>query len=139
MQIRALKTFNGRLGLVRAGVVITVDDRYGNQLIANGLAAKHNPDANAPQSATQPGPDANTDLGGPKSTKGEGDEGNGEDDDGAGSSDEADGEDGKSEATGSQPDPESGEADSSKAGRRGGGRARPLSSQQVARRSRKKT
>lgn len=41
MQIRALKTFAGHLGLIRAGTVITVDSTYGSRLIANGLAAVH--------------------------------------------------------------------------------------------------
>jgi hypothetical protein len=41
MQIRALKTFMGRNGLIRTGLVVTVDDRYANQLITKGLVARH--------------------------------------------------------------------------------------------------
>lgn len=40
MQIRALRTFGGKQGLIRAGIVVTVDDRYGARLIAQRLAAK---------------------------------------------------------------------------------------------------
>lgn len=38
MQIRALRTFGGQYGVIRTGIVLTVDDRYGGRLIANGLA-----------------------------------------------------------------------------------------------------
>lgn len=145
MQVRALKTFNGRLGLIRAGVVITVDDRYGKQLIANKLAEVHVPRTNGSDSAFQPGPESNTDLGGPQSTK-DGDEGNAEDDDQDGSSgDEVDqdeettDEETTDEETESQRDQESGSTGDSSVGRRGGGRGRQSSSPRAGRRSRKKT
>lgn len=128
MQVKALKTFNGRLGLIRAGTVITVDDRYGKQLINNKLAEKHAP---APLE-----PESNTDLGGPPSTK-DGDLGN---DDGEGDEDEDHSEDSPpGDETKSQLEQGSGSTESSSAGRRAGGRAKPLSSQQVGRRSRKRT
>jgi hypothetical protein len=33
MQYRALKTFRGRYGLIRAGMVVTLDDRYAAELL----------------------------------------------------------------------------------------------------------
>lgn len=50
-QIRALKTFQGRHGLVRAGSIITVQDSYAAQLIRNGLAAM----TQAPENKALPG------------------------------------------------------------------------------------
>src|SRR5690606_17448471 len=118
-----LKTFNGRLGLIRAGVVITVDDRYGKQLIANRLAEVHVPRTNGPDNASQPGPESNTDLGGPQSMK-DGDEGNAEDDDQDGSSEDKVDQDEETtnEAIESRRDQESGSTEDSSVGRRGGGR-----------------
>lgn len=43
MQIRAIKTFNGRMGLIRDGMIVTVEDKYGNQLVRSGLAVVHTP------------------------------------------------------------------------------------------------
>jgi len=37
MQVKALKTFAGRQGLIRHGMVITVPNPYGNELIRSGL------------------------------------------------------------------------------------------------------
>lgn len=145
MQVTALKTFAGKMGLVRTGMTITVDERYGKQLIKSKLAVLAGAQTSNPN---DPGlhPDRNTNLDGPESTKDdeddEDDEGNefeGDDPEDE-SSDEPDAE--SSETTdeqGSSQEPDSGSGRSSSAGRRGGGRARPLSSQQVARRSRKKT
>ena len=62
MQIRALRTFNSKYGLIRTGIVTTVDDRYGNQLIRSGLAAMVKPDE-------QREPDANAALPGAPQTK----------------------------------------------------------------------
>ncbi len=125
MQIRASKTFNGRLGLIRTGTVVTVPDNYARDLISKGLATRHVPGVNEPQQ--------NTDLGGAPSTK-DGDLGNedGDDDDHSEDSPSPD------EASSKQSE-ESGSAESSSAARKGGGRTRPLSSQQVGRRSRKRT
>lgn len=127
MQVKALKTFNGRLGLIRAGVVITVDDRYGKQLIANKLAEIHVPRTNGPDSASQLGPESNTDLGGPQSTKG-GDEGNAEDDDQDGSSEDE-----------SKRSPDDGLVAVSSEVPRAGGRGQRSLSPRAGRRSRKKT
>jgi hypothetical protein len=141
MQVKALKTFNGRLGLIRAGVVITVDDRYGKQLIANKLVEVHVPRTNGPDSAFQPGPESNTDLGGPQSTK-DGDEGNAEDDDQDGSSDEDEvdqDEETTDEGTESKRSPDDGLAAASSEVLRAGGRGQRSSSRQAGRRSRKKT
>jgi|SRR5690606_4711292 len=124
MQVEALKTFNGRLGLVRTGMIITVDDRYGSQLIKNRLARVHVP---MPLE-----PDRNADLGGPDRTKEGGGEGNGS---GAGSEDDNP----SPEETSSQQDPESGETDASSEVPRAGGRGQRSSSRQAGRRSRKKT
>lgn len=143
MQVRAIKTFNSNLGvsgapkqLVREGLVITVSDRYGQQIIASRLAVKHVPRENKPE--------RDTDLGGPDKTKKaapEGDLGNGEDDENAGSSDEPNGEEetDETEETESSQDQESGEDESSSEDRRTAGRTRRSSSQRPARRSRKKT
>lgn len=121
MQVEALKTFNGRLGLVRAGMIITVDDRYGSQLIKNRLARVH-----VPRSLE---PDRNADLGGPDRTKEGGGEGNGF---GAGPEDDNP----PPEEASSQQDPESGSTEDSSAGRRGGGWGRRSSSPRAGRRSR---
>lgn len=142
MQVRALKTFNGRLGLIRAGVVITVDDRYGKQLVNNRLAVVHEPQRLEPDNAGDPGPDLNADLGGPQSSKGEGDEGNAADDDSAGSSDEADGDHDETEAetpTRSRRSRASGSTDDSSEDRPAGGRGVRSSSLRQGRPSRKKT
>jgi hypothetical protein len=142
MQVTALKTFAGKMGLVRTGMTITVDERYGKQLIKSKLAVLAGAQTNNPDDPTLQ-PERNTDLGGPESTKDdEDDEGNEEegDDPEDESSDEPDEE--SSETTdeqGSSQERGSGSGRSSSADRRGGGRARPLSSQQVGRRSRKKT
>lgn len=114
MQVRALKTFDGRLGLVRTGAVITVDKQYGNQLIRSGLAALFIP--------SNLEPDSNVALDGPNSTKNEGDEGNE-------SSDEA----------GLSHDRDDGSMEDSSAGPRAGGRAKLSSAQLQGRRSRKRT
>lgn len=68
MQIRALKTFNSKAhGLVRGGVVITVDDAYASKLIRSNLAESH-----APENADQPGPAQNKALSGPDKRSGKG-------------------------------------------------------------------
>lgn len=114
MQVRALKTFNGRIGLVRTGEVITVDDRYGKQLVSNKLAAPHKPGDKAPES--------NKDLGDAPSNKDANDEG-----------------DGGGNGTESSQDEDDGEKDDSKGEQQAGGKGRAVSSRQVGRRSRKKT
>jgi hypothetical protein len=38
MQVRALRSFRGRLGMVRAGLVLTVEDTYGRALVRQRLA-----------------------------------------------------------------------------------------------------
>lgn len=121
MQILAVKTFNNnkKLGLVRAGMVITVDERYGLQLIRRKLAKPFNP-------AVPVAPPQNASLPGPDKVKEEGDEGNGAGDD-------------DSDETLSQQSPESGSTESSSVVRRGGGRRAQSSSQRPARASRKKT
>jgi hypothetical protein len=40
MRVRALKTHFGRHGLIRAGIVFTVDDRYGGDLLRSGLVER---------------------------------------------------------------------------------------------------
>lgn len=150
MQVRALKTWNDNrkpngLGLIRAGVVITVDERYGRQIISSGLAVKHTPPG--PAIATTPGPDMNTALPGPDSTKnamGAGDDGedpnmgNEEEEDEVEEEEEVEEEVEEEEVeTRSRRKPASGSKVSSSAGQQVGGRKRPLSSQQVGRRSRK--
>lgn len=117
MQVRALKTFSGRQGLVRAGQVVTVDERYAKQLLAGKLVEPHRPDYPLK-------PESDKNLGDAPEKK-DGDEGN-----------ESRGE--SNDSTSSQGQESSATEDSS-AAQPAGGRRRPLSSQQVGRRSRKKT
>ena len=121
MQIRALKTFNSKQhGLVREGMVITVDDRYGNKLIA-GMR---------PLAAVMPlEPERNASLPGPDKVKDS--EGNEERDDAtAGSSRRRGGR-----RTSSEPAPASGETDNSSEAQPEGGQGRRSSSRRQGRRS----
>lgn len=136
MQVRAIRTFSSNLGfsgepkqLVRTGLVITVSDHYGRQLIAGKLAVLHNPEARplAPQ--------RNTDLGGAPRTKdgeGEGDEGNESCDD------EAEGSETERQETESSQDQGDSSQDSSSEDHPTAGRARRSSSQRPGRRSRRR-
>lgn len=120
MQVRALRTFNSKnFGLIRDGMIVTVDDRYGNQIIKSGLAERHVPDAGDP---LQPQNDKS--LPGPDKTKDD-DAGNGERDDDTNDSS-------RTNETSSEHAPESGETESSSAGRRGGGRKKRSSSRRQA-------
>jgi hypothetical protein len=40
MRVRALKTHMGRHGLIRAGIVFTIDDRYGEALCKSGIVER---------------------------------------------------------------------------------------------------
>lgn len=123
MRVIATKTFAGKMGLIRGGSIITVDDRYAQQLISNKLALRHEgPD---PDMKALGGAPENKDLGGAPSNKGEGDVGGNERSD-------------DRESTSSQ-DQEPGKAGDSSAGQPAAGRMPPVSSRQVGRRSRKKT
>lgn len=141
MQIRALKTFSSNLGLagepkqlVRTGLIITVPDHYGKQLIAGKLAALHNPEAQPLE------PQRNTDLGGaPRAKDGEG-EGEGEGDEGNGScDDEAEVSETEQQETESSQDQDDSSEDSSSEAPPAAGRSRRSSSQRPGRRSRKRT
>lgn len=108
MQLRALKTFNSKqIGLVRDGMIITVNDRYGAQLVKSKLAELT--------------PDSNKSLPGPDRRKV--DAGNEQRDDAtAGSSQRSGGE------TKSEPEQESGETENSSEDPPAGGRKRRSSS-----------
>lgn len=64
MQVKALKSFSGKLGFIRAGRgPFTLPDQYANDLIRNGLVEpwQHQPGRNAaiaeaPRTATGKGP-----------------------------------------------------------------------------------
>jgi hypothetical protein len=120
MQVKALKTFSGRMGLIRTGEVITVEDRYGNQLIRNKLVEPHTPVLSKPESNKNLGdaPERKDDEGNPEDNQGN-DEGS------AASSQSQNADDGK-------------EANSSDE-QQGGGKGKPVSSPRRARRSRKTT
>lgn len=133
MQVKALKTFNSRdYGLVRTGTILTVSDRYGNQIIKSRLAEKHKPKANEPDNGENLGPDDNRDLGHAPQRKV--DEGNGE------GSDDGDSDDPESEdETSSERFQDSGSTASSEAVPPTAGRDRRSLSPPPARRSQKKT
>lgn len=49
MRIRAQKTFMSKHGLIRTGIVTTVDDRYAQALVRSGLAVEVKAEENLPQ------------------------------------------------------------------------------------------
>ena len=115
MQIRALKTFNSKqVGLVREGMLFTVSDRYGQQLVKTGLAK---PDVTPDHDKSLPGPDR-------RKEQARVEAGNEQRDDAtAGSSQRSGGE------TRSEPAPESGGTENSSEDPPAGGRRRRSSSQ----------
>jgi hypothetical protein len=133
MQVKALKTFNSRdYGLVRTGTVLTVSDRYGQQVIKSRLAERHKPKSNEPDNAETPNPDDNRDLGEAPQRKAV--EGNGE------GSDDGDSDDPETAAeTSSERSQESGSTESSEEVPPTAGRDRRSLSPPPARRSQKKT
>jgi hypothetical protein len=134
MQIKALKTFNSKnLGLIRTGIIVTVEKRYAQQLIKTGLAEEHKPKKNEPDNAGGLQPDSNTSLGDAPRQK-EPDLGNDPDDGQEGSSDEP-----PTDETESSQDQASGSTDSSSEAPPVAGKKKQLSSRQVGRPSRKRT
>lgn len=116
MQVLALKTFAGKLGLIRAGTVVTVDDRYGGNLIARNLAVLH--------TATPLAPEKNASLPGPERVKG---------------NDEGRDGDAPNRGTNTEPSQESGSEENSEGAHQTDGQDRPSSSRRAGRRSKKKT
>lgn len=133
MQVKALKTFNSRqYGLIRTGTVITVSDRYGQQIIKSRLAERHTPKANEPDNGEQPAPDDNRDLGEAPRQKDVGGNGEGSDDDDSDDPETVD-------ETSSERSQESGSTEPSEADRQTAGRDRRSLSPPPVRRSQKKT
>lgn len=133
MQVRALKTFNSRdYGLIRTGVVITVSERYGRQIVQKGFAEVHEAESREPDNVGDPGPDDNRDLG--QAPKRKEPEGNAEGSDGDDSHDPE-----TEVATSSERSQDDGSTESSVEVPQTAGRRQLLSSRQVARPSRKKT
>lgn len=120
MHVRALKTFSGRMGLIRTGEVFTVDDRYGKQLMNNKLVVPHEPE--------QPKPETDKNLGDAPENKG-----------GAGGEDDGGGNASGSDASSQSQNADAGKTDDTSAEQQGGGKAKAVSSPRAGRRSRKKT
>lgn len=68
MQVKALKTFAGKYGPIRTGMIVTVDERYGRALLGRNLVVAVGAQTSDPGLLE---PERNTDLGGAPETKGD--------------------------------------------------------------------